>query len=374
MTFPQGIHSIIPVPSHVEPGTGRFNVKSSLKISTRGNTLLPLAERFAEDLAVVTRKAVSVTISNDRATGSATISLHINKKLAEEEYTLDISPNAIKLEGGSSLGVAWGLSTLLQSIVVHHVERFIPCAHVVDKPRFAYRGLMIDVARHPHTLLTLKKLVTLCWFYKIRYMQLHLADVEAFTFSSTAYPGLATPHNHLSLDAWSELEAYATSRGVVIDPELDEPGHANKTLRKLCPTNPPTGSPVISPVSERTFEVLNTLIGEILDVFPRTPFFHIGADEVNYEGWAACEECAAFLKSRGLDDLRECYRYFIGRMNEIVRRHGRRTIAWEGFAAKGAIPIPKDVIVQFFDVEYLQPEEALALGHDIINSSWGPLY
>ncbi|MFZ2653838.1 MAG: family 20 glycosylhydrolase [Victivallales bacterium] len=374
MTFQQGIKSIIPLPSRVKSGSGRFDLKPQLKISFREKELSPLAARFAEDLYVVTRKAVAATISHGRVANSADFLLLINRKLEQEEYLLDISPDAIKLEGGSILGVAWGLSTLLQSIVVHHIDRFIPCANIADKPRFAYRGLMVDVARHPHSLLTLKKMVTLCWFYKIRYMQIHLADVEAFTFTSSKYPDLATPHNHLSIDAWRELEEYAASRGVVIIPELDVPGHANKELKKICPTIPRTGSTVINPVSENTFKVLDMLIKEILSVFPRTPFFHIGADEVDFSGWAKCQDCAAFLKKSGLKDLRECYRHFISRMNKIVKSHGRRMIVWEGFSAQGAIPIPKDIITQFFDVEYLQPEEALALGHDIINSSWGPLY
>ncbi|MFA6293924.1 MAG: family 20 glycosylhydrolase [Victivallales bacterium] len=374
MTFSQGIRSIIPVPSRIRPRTGRFILKPQLKISICEKELSPIAERFAEDLAVVTRKAASAIVSDCRKTDSAEISLRINRKLEEEEYSLDITPDAIRLGGGSSLAVAWGLSTLLQSTVVHHVDRFIPCAHIADKPRFSYRGLMVDVARHPHSLLTLKKLVTLCSFYKIRYMQLHLSDVQAFTFPSRAYPNLATPHNHLSIDAWRELEEYAASCGVVIIPELDVPGHANKELKNLCPTDPRSGHTVINPVSENTFKVLDALVGEILDVFPRTSFFHIGADEVDFNGWAQCRDCATFLKKHGLKDIRECYRHFISRMNGIVRSHGRRMIVWEGFAAKGVIPIPKNIITQFFDVEYLQPEEVVSLGHDIINSSWGPLY
>ncbi len=374
MTFSQGISSIIPVPLRIRPKAGRFDLKPKLKISISEKSLCPLALRFAEDLSVVARKAASATVSDYCKTDSAEISLRINRKLEEEEYLLDISPDTIKLEGGSILAVAWGLSTLLQSIVVHHVDRFIPCAHIADKPRFSYRGLMVDVARHPHTLLTLKKLVTLCSFYKIRYMQLHLADVQAFTFPSKAHPNLATPHNHLSLEAWNELEEYAVSRGVIIIPELDVPGHANKELKKLCPNTPRSGYTVINPVNENTFKVLDTLIGEILTVFPRTPFFHIGADEVDFSGWEKCQDCAAFLEKRGLKDVRECYRYFISRMNGIVRGHGRKMIVWEGFSKNGVIPIPRDVITQFFDVEYLQPEEAVSLGHEIINSSWGPLY
>jgi hypothetical protein len=131
---------------------------------------------------------------------------------------------------------------------------------------------------------------------------------------------------------------------------------------------------VINPVSDRTFQVLDTLVGEMCEVFRATPYFHIGADEVSYSGWAQCRDCARELRRLGLSDPRELYRRFIARMNEIVTAHGKRMIVWEGFAAAGVTPIPPEVIVQFFDVMYLQPEEAMAQGHDIINASWGPLY
>ena len=115
MTFTQGINSIIPAPSRIRSKSGRFELKPQIEISIYEKELSPLALRFAEDLAVVTRKAASATISDDRKTDSASISLRINRKLEQEEYALDISPDSIKLVGGSSLGVAWGLSTLRQN-------------------------------------------------------------------------------------------------------------------------------------------------------------------------------------------------------------------------------------------------------------------
>jgi hexosaminidase len=331
--------------------------------------------RFAADLGVFTREAVRVRVvpGPDESAG---LNITVDPTVCPEEgYRLEISPRRICLTGGSPTGVAWGFASLAQMIVCRHVERFIPCGRMEDSPSYAYRGLLVDVARLPHSMATLEQLVTLCWYYKIKYMQLHLSDTEAFTFSSARFPKLATPRNHHSLEAWRRLEAYAASRGVVLIPELDVPGHANKRLRELCPNRPfAVVSPVINPVSERTFETLDVLIGEIIDVFPRSPYFHIGADEVNYDAWSRCRDCRDFLAARGLTDIRECYRHFIVRMNELVRRHGRRMVVWEGFAREGAIRIPDDVVVQFFEIDYIQPEEATALGHDVVNSCWGPLY
>jgi hexosaminidase len=364
---------ILPAPRLVEPAAGVFTLASEVPLVVMEESWLPVAGQFADHLAVAMFNSGRGVV-HAGPTDSPGITLTADPSLGEEGYALEVTPDGVKVHAGSATGAGWALATLLQLTRVDHSARYIPCGRVEDAPRFGYRGLLVDVARHPHTLLTLKKIVLLCWLYKIRYLQLHLTDMEAFTFPSRAFPQLATPHHHLPLAAWRELEAFAAAHNVIIVPELDVPGHAWRGLRQLCPTRPATGRPVLNPVSENTFRVLDTLIGELLDVFPRTPFFHVGADEVDYAGWRGCADCAAFLKNRGLSDIRECYRHFIGRMNDIVKGHGRRTIVWEGFALEGAIPIPRDVIVQFFDVEYLQPEEALALGHEIVNSSWGPLY
>jgi hexosaminidase len=370
---------ILPAPRLVEPAAGVFTLASEVPLVVMEESWLPVAGQFADHLAVAMFNSGRGVV-HAGPTDSPGITLTADPSLGEEGYALEVTPDGVKVHAGSATGAGWALATLLQLTRVDHSARYIPCGRVEDAPRFGYRGLLVDVARHPHTLLTLKKIVLLCWLYKIRYLQLHLTDMEAFTFPSRAFPQLATPHHHLPLAAWRELEAFAAAHNVIIVPELETPGHAWRGLRELCPTRPATGLPVLNPVSENTFRVLDTLIGEILEVFPRTPFFHIGADEVAYAGWRGCADCAAFLKERGLSDIRECYRYFIGRMNEIVKAHGRRTIVWEGFAREGAIPIPQDVIVQCgsgfggFDMECLQPEEALALGHEIISSSNGPLY
>lgn len=262
----------------------------------------------------------------------------------------------------------------MQALVIDHAERHLPCLHLADAPRYGYRGLMVDVARFPHTLPTLQKLVEPRRYYKIRYLQLHLSDIEAFAFPSTAFPGLATPGRHLGLAQWRELEAFAERRQVVLVPELDVPGHAHPALRRLCPTRPRSPHPVINPVAENTFAVLDTLIrrdpGRSSCISSSTSAPTRSSSRVG----KAAAGLRGFLREHGLTDIKDVYRHFIVRMRDLVQARGRRMIVWEGFAAAGAIAIPPDVIVQFFDVEYLQPEQAVARGHQVINSCWGPLY
>ncbi|MCK6486754.1 MAG: family 20 glycosylhydrolase [Planctomycetes bacterium] len=371
-SFPRGAAALIPPPRQLSACGGHWRLPAAVSIAVRDPALADLAALLAGHLRAAGLGGLDPAVVADPA--QAGIVLALDPALAEEAHVLAVVEGGATLTGGSAAGVAWAAASLVQALVVEHAERRLPLMRVADAPQFGYRGLMVDVARHPHSLVTLKKVVVLCWFYKVRFLQLHLADVEAFAFPSTAFPDLATPGRHLPLEDWRELEAFAARHQVVIVPELDVPGHANQALRRLCPTDPPTGAPVVNPVSERTFAVLATLLDEILAVFPRTPFVHIGADEVAYDGWARCRDCAAFLRERGLTSIEEAYRHFIARMHGLVTARGRRMIVWEGFAAEGVIPIPFDVIVQFFDVEYLQPEQAIARGHQVINSSWGPLY
>ncbi|HEY3397643.1 MAG TPA: family 20 glycosylhydrolase [Armatimonadota bacterium] len=367
----RGAANLLPPPVSHQAHPGRLTLSSAGRVVAAEAALLPLAEVFAHNLAVLTGHLVKMAAAEGEA-GPGDVLLALDPALTGEQYTLEVGDRAV-VRGGSYAGVCRGLAALAQSVVCRRLDRYIPGCRVADEPYAGFRALMVDVARQPHTLSGLKQLVVMCWYYRIAYLQLHLSDVEGFAFPSTAFPRLATAHA-LSLDQWRELEAFATVRGVTILPELDVPGHAGEGLKRLCPTHPRTGVQVINPVSERTFEVLDTLIGELCEVFRATPYFHLGADEVAYQGWAHCRDCARELKRLGLTDLRELYRRFIVRMNDVVRAHGKRMIVWEGFAAEGVTPIPPEVIVQFFDVMYLQPEEAMAQGHDIINASWGPLY
>lgn len=368
--LPSGHQALIPWPQAARADSGSWSLPADPRIAITSPALAGIAEVLAAHLRTASLGALAPRL--DPIGGD--IALAIDPALPAEGHVLEIDATGARIAGGSPAGVAWGAASLVQALRVDHRDRILPHLRIVDQPRFAYRGLMVDVARFPHSLTTLKQLVVLCWFYKVRFLQLHLCDVESFAFPSTAFPDLATPGRHLPLADWQELEAWAAVHEVVIVPELDVPGHANQALRRLCPTDPPTGSPVLNPVSERTFAVLTVLIDEILAVFPRTPYVHVGADEVAFDGWEKCRDCAAFLQQRGLSSLEEAYRHFIVRMRDIVHARGRRMIVWEGFAADGAVPIPSDIIVQFFDVEYLRPEQAVALGHEIINSSWGPLY
>jgi hexosaminidase len=146
-----------------------------------------------------------------------------------------------------------------------------------------------------------------------------------------------------------------------------------KALPDVVGTDPLSGN-AISPGRESTYKAMDTLVGEICKVFTSTPYFHIGADEVGKAAWAKCKYCIEYRKQHGIEDDEELYRHFIVRMNDIVKKHGKRMIVWEGFKVAGKIQIPKDITVMEFESLYELPQNLVAAGYTLINTAWQPLY
>jgi hexosaminidase len=351
-----------------------MTIDAESRIVASDERLQRLAEVLAVEIALATGLSLGV-IQGDARAGD--IVLKIDPTYEDERYTLSVDSIAT-VEAGEYGSVALGTATLLQSLTEGGGEARLPRVTMTDGPRSSYRGLMVDVARQWHSIETLKQIVVLCRLYKINYLHLHLTDNQSFTFPSATYAELATPGRHYMIDELRDLERFATERGVTIVPELDVPGHswamveANPELFGLAgrESNPY----IINMGSERVYAALDTIVGEIAGVFESSPYIHIGGDEAWMVYVAEDPTAAAFMARRGIPDVDELYRYFIARMNEIVKRHGKRTIVWEGFRKDGAIEIPRDITVMAWETAYQLPQELLEDRYSIINVSWKPLY
>ncbi len=362
---------MIPYPKSVRRTTGHFRLTPFSRIVAQDEQLLPLAELLAVELATIT------TIQSAVAQGPAAdgdVVLAIDPARAPEAYTLVAGARA-EIRGGSYAAVAAGTVTLLQSFGRGRTRATAPAMEIEDAPIAAYRGLMIDLARQWHPFEFLKQAVLLCRWYKINFLHLHLTDNESFTFPSTAYPQLATPGRHYTLEQLRELEQFARDRGVTLLPEMDVPGHSRALNEALPQVNcDPPGVHDLCPGREETYRVLETLIGEMCDVFRATPYFHLGADETQRKAWPNCRHCQGAREQLHLAGVEELYRHFLLRMNEVVRRLGKRTVVWEGFSRGGAVQVPRDVIVMEFESYYNLAPDLLADGYTVINTSWRPLY
>lgn len=255
-----------------------------------------------------------------------------------------------------------------------------------DRPQ--YSGLMIDVARKYHSVDSLKQIIQLCRLYQVQYLQLHLTDDQAFTFPSAAFPQLTSQNQHdgraYTAEELRELEQYARDRAVILVPELEVPGHAAAMVRtmpslfKIAGTKPYDHHATINFVRDDVVKALDTLVGEISDIFKSSPWFHIGGDEADIALADQHSDFQKAMKDHGLPEKSqsELYRYFINQMNSIVKKHGKKTIVWEGFRRErdSKFKIDKDIIVMVYESAYYLPEELVADGYRVINAAWTPLY
>lgn len=354
-------------------------LKSTARIVAAVPELEPLTHVLSREAKSLFKREFPIGRASDGR--DTDVVLKIDPALAAEEYVLAVG-DGVTITGGTYAATAMGTVTFLQAAsTADDGELQVPKMIVRDSPAAGYRGLMVDVARNWHSIDTLKQCVVLCRLYKVNMLQLHLSDTSAFMFPSTAFPKLGSPwgpEKRYTREQLRHLVEFARDRGVQVIPEIECPGHAARLMHDMpevfCCDPARPNNHTICVGREEVYESLATLVGEVAEVFDTTPYFHIGADETNTACWQECRHCKAYMAAKGIPDADELYRHFLVRMNEIVRKHGRKTIAWEGFRKTGKTPIPKDMTVMVYESLFNTGTDLVADGYPIINASWKPLY
>lgn len=268
-----------------------------------------------------------------------------------EDYMLEVNAEGIQISVSSLKGLAHGTATLLQLIGAHS-DGEIPYLKISDQPKLPYRNFMIDMGRNPHSLELLKETVDLLWYYKVDSVQLHLTDDQRFAFPSKAFPKLWD--GKITAKEFSELDRYALLRGVTIIPELEVPGHSGM-LRKRYPDVFGKSSTDLAR-DESALHGIKTLLDEMIEVFPSSPYIHVGGDE-------------AF----GVPE--ELQRDLINQLHDYLKSKGRQTIVWEGpRAGSGDNKVNTEVIhINWRTINY-PADQMLNDGYRVINAAWDPLY
>lgn len=372
--------NLVPWPQTVTVQDGSIALNSGSKIAVTSEALLPLAKVLAGEIAAAGGPQLRALIG---VAGAGDISLEVDPKLSGEAHAVTVTERAV-VRGGSYGGVALGTVTLLQALALDAGKASLRKLAVEDRPVADYRGLLIDVARQYHSVSNLKQMVQLCRLYKIRYLQLHLTDDPAFTFPSTAYPQLSAKNWHggrkYSLEELKDLVAYADARNVTIIPEYEVPGHSGAAIRAMKDlliihdTKPYEHHASINFVRDDVMKLVETVVGEMCEVFKSTPYFHIGGDEADLALADQNVDFKAAMKQHDLPNVHELYRRFVVQMNEVVKKHHKQTIVWEGFGARGKIKIPNDIIVMAYEIRFYRPDALLRDGYKVVNASWTPLY
>ncbi|HMS54424.1 MAG TPA: family 20 glycosylhydrolase [Fimbriimonadaceae bacterium] len=326
-------------------------------------------------VAAVLRRDLKVLPEEPRATARIEIAVTSRERAkGEESFTVSVTPQKVTIEGGSAQGVTWGITTLIQE--AHKGDGKLPVGSWTDKPQFPFRGLLLDVARKPHSDTTVLEIIELCRLYRIRYLQLHLTDDQAFTFPSKSFPKIVTEGHSYARQEIVEMVQFAKDRGVTIIPEIEMPGHCGQLVSKMPELfrAHEKHHATINFASPKVLQAMDTLIAEVCELFPDSPYVHIGGDEADLTHVHENPDFQEAFKREGVENARELYRKFFGRMKAVVERHKKEMLVWEGFGPDGKVPVSKDLLVMNYEAAYYTPDRMAADGYRMINASWQPLY
>ncbi|MFB0497833.1 hexosaminidase [Mucilaginibacter sp. OAE612] len=305
---------------------------------------------------------------------NAPVQLNIDDKYVTqpEGYKLSVTAKQIKISGHDAAGVFYGLQSLTQLLKVTNGKVTIQGYTITDYPRFAYRGMHLDVSRHFFKPEAIKKWIDLLALYKINTFHWHLTDDQGWRIEIKKYPLLQSisayrdetiighkkdsPHRfdgkryggYYTQDEVKEIVEYATQRHITVIPEIEMPGHALAALAAY-PQLGCTGGPyktatfwgifddVYCAGNDETFTFLQNVMNEVLPLFP-SKYIHIGGDECPKTKWKVCPKCQQRIKDEHLKDEKELQSYFIGRMEKYLNSKGRQIIGWDEILEGGLTP------------------------------------
>lgn len=377
-----GMPALIPRPVSMELKSGTFRLNSSVKIVYNNEAALPACEILAERINRATGWQLK---PQKHSTGG--INLQINKnyneKIGNEGYEMHISSSVVRISANKAAGIFYGVQTLLQ-LLPDAVESptsvktalQIPAVEIIDYPRFAWRGIMLDVSRHFFTKEEVKRYIDQIARFKFNTLHLHLTDDNGWRIEIKSLPKLtqvgawrverhgyfnrrkepqpdepATYGGYYTHEDIREIVAYAQSRYVTVVPEIDVPGHCMAALaaypelsctKQKVYVNPGTAfsewygngtfkmlvDNTLNPSDEKVYEFLDKVFTEVAALFPG-PYIHAGGDECYKGYWANDEGCRALmkqLKTRHVEDLQG---YFMNRVEKIIQSKGKKMIGWD---------------------------------------------
>jgi len=362
-TAQQPALNLMPLPASAQSGTGSLAVDSSFSLAFTGYTeprLERASERFLRQLARQTGLLISLKPAKRTKATLVVQTDHASKEVQEvgedESYILEVTSEGAKLAAPTPLGAMHGLQTFLQLVDVSPNGFAAPALKMQDQPRFPWRGLMIDSARHFIPLDVIRRNIDGMEAVKMNVFHWHLSENQGFRAESKKYPKLhelGSDSLYYTQDEIRDLIAYARDRGVRVVPEFDMPGHSTAWFvghPELASGTGPYGierkwgifDPAMDPTNEKVYKFLDEFIGEMAKLFS-DHYFHIGGDEVNGKEWDANPKIQAFKKAHNLQNNDALQAYFSGRVQKLVTKHGKAVIGWDEVLVEG---VPKDIVIQ----------------------------
>lgn len=359
--------SVIPVPLKMEQGTGSFLLSEKTKLYTnlQGGEA-ELWENYLKALPVQLKEARM----KDR---KQMLFLLITPKTPQlpspESYTLSVTPQRIEIRATSGAGLFYGMQTLLQLMQPAGTGSYsVASVEIEDTPRFAYRGLMLDVSRHFSTKEFIKKQIDTLAYYKINRLHLHLTDAAGWRLEIKKYPLLTdfaawrtdptwkkwwnggrkylrydepgASGGYYTQDDIREILAYARQHYITVIPEIEMPSHSEEVLAaypQLSCSGEPYKNSDFCVGNEETFTFLENVLTEVMELFP-SEYIHVGGDEAGKSAWKTCPKCQKRMKDEHLVNVDELQSYLIHRIEKFLNNHGRRLLGWDEILQGGIAP------------------------------------
>ncbi|MEG2584988.1 MAG: beta-N-acetylhexosaminidase [Akkermansia sp.] len=385
---------VIPLPSSLEQHLGEpgFSLQSPIH--------LPKCSFSSLVRIVFQKNNIEMT---DK--GKANLFLIKDSSLGKEAYKLSVNSQKIEIFYSSNNGVYYALQTLVQSIVKDEKGQLaIPTMTVSDAPRFAWRGLMMDSGRHLMPIDDIKKIIDLMSRYKLNTLHWHLTDDQGWRLEIKKYPKLVevgsrrdespivgqrnkgdgVPYQgYYTQSQVKDLVSYAKVRGVTVIPEIEMPGHATAAItaypelgnKDIVGYSPKVVTqwgvfPYIFSPSERTFNFLSDVIDEVCELFPDSPYIHIGGDEAPKDQWKQSAFAQKVMKDNALKSEDELQSYFVKRMEQIIHAKGKRLIGWDEIQEGGLSPSATMMVWR----DWSWAKHAIARGNNVVMSPGSHLY
>ncbi|PWE00546.1 family 20 glycosylhydrolase [Marinilabilia rubra] len=406
--------SIIPLPKEMKVGSGHFELTANTKITiSQENEEVKSVTNYLSEL-ISPSTGFSPDVGKSATAESNAIHLALKPKMKGNKgvYLMEVTNDGVLIEAPDAIGLFYGVQSLRQLLpaeieaqsVQAGIDWTIPAVVINDEPQFEYRGLHLDVGRHFFPVSFIKKYIDLLALHKMNKFHWHLTEDQGWRLEIEQYPKLQkiasrrketlighggeTPFEYdgqpyggyYTQEEAREVVEYAQKRFITVIPEIELPGHAQAALAAY-PELGCTGGPyevatrwgvfpdIYCAGQEKTFEFLENVMLEVLDIFP-SKYIHIGGDEAPKDRWEECPKCQARIREEGLKDEHELQSYFITRMEKFLNEHDRQIIGWDEILEGGLAP---GATVMSWRGE-AGGIEAAKMGHDVIMTPNSHMY
>lgn len=354
LTAPLAAHDIIPEPACYKGAEGAFPMAGATVYTNLGDADLAFLQTYLPQTLGI--KAVKKQRGAKTRKGAVSLIIDPAAPIAAEGYKLTVTPTGAVATATTPAGLFYAVQTLAQMIRNGQAD----CAEVADAPRFAYRGVMMDCSRHFWTKAFVLKQLDAMSHFKLNRFHFHLTDAGGWRMESKRYPKLTEQtayRTHIGWREWwqgkdrgyctasapgayggyytqddlREIVRYAADRHITIIPEIEMPGHSEEVCfayPELSCSGVPGQNGDMCVGNEQTFEFLENVLREVMDIFP-SEYIHIGGDEAGRQAWKTCAKCQRRMQDEHLANVQELQSYLTARVERFLNQNGRKLLGWD---------------------------------------------